>query len=375
MTKRQRLDLNEHEIEKLNSISKSRALPESKVKRAKIILLYGSGVRISHIAEKLNTNRPLVERVIDKALILDPLAALEDLPREGRPRKINDEAIRWILSITKRNPRDFGYSKKSWTYELLASHLRKNCFDHGHDCLIRLGKGRLHTILTKFDLKLSKNEHNLENNDHTFNQELTRVLCTHKSIEIKNESTVIVERRSSFASSPKKPHASSSEDRSAKSEQNKKPEDSTIADVKQSNQQSVALIAGIDLHTGRVLPMVKDSYHSDEFVEFLELLDCQYPKPLKIQLVLDKNPTYISRELIRYLKTRHGRFIINFAPKQGAWLNLIELFFGRVLQSLVKTMRFQTREEFIAEVINGIEELNRESFVSRWKHRIEDIMV
>jgi len=41
----------------------------------------------------------MVERIIDKALILGPSKALRDLPRKGRPPTITDDAKSWVLSI------------------------------------------------------------------------------------------------------------------------------------------------------------------------------------------------------------------------------------------------------------------------------------
>ncbi len=373
MTKRKKLYLKDKEIEKLNSISNSDILPDSKIKRAKILLLYSRGLRITDIAHLLGTNRPLVERVIDKALILDPLVALEDLPREGRPRQINNDAVRWILSIAKQNPVNFGYSKESWSYALLSNHLQKNCVNHGHECLIKIGKGKLHTILKKNGFELVQNKHLLENEDLIIDPEPTKILCTHKSIEIKNKSTVIVEQKPVFTSSAEHRFIPSLKNISVKSKHASKPEECKNPDFRPNEQQSVALLAGIDLHTGKVFPMASNRYHSEKFINFLKLLDCQYPKPRKIQLVIDKNPTYISRELIRFLKAKQGRFNLNFAPKQGAWLNLIELFYTRTLRSIIMTMQFQNEEEFMRQVSVGIEKLNQESLVSRWKHKVEEM--
>jgi len=59
----------------------------SRVQRVKIHLLYSKGNRISNVAKELQTNRPLIERVIDKALLLDPINPLKDLPGEGVPER------------------------------------------------------------------------------------------------------------------------------------------------------------------------------------------------------------------------------------------------------------------------------------------------
>ena len=56
-----------------------------------MILKYSYNESISSIAHQLSTNRPKIERCIDKALQLGLLAALDDLPISGKPRTITPE--------------------------------------------------------------------------------------------------------------------------------------------------------------------------------------------------------------------------------------------------------------------------------------------
>jgi len=53
---------------KIESISKSRTDKASRVERARMLLAYANKASISSIARMLSTNRPKVERCIDKAL-------------------------------------------------------------------------------------------------------------------------------------------------------------------------------------------------------------------------------------------------------------------------------------------------------------------
>ena len=131
---------------KLEQISRSRNLSHAKVRRATILLMYGTGFKISEIARQLKTNRPLIERCIDKALAYGALPALSDLPRSGRPCEITDDARSWVLSIACQRPADIGYAAETWTYSLLIKHIRQKCKQSGYPCLSKLGKGRLNAI-------------------------------------------------------------------------------------------------------------------------------------------------------------------------------------------------------------------------------------
>ena len=103
MSKRPDLELTEDELKELETISKSRTQPKRSVERSKILLRFHEGKSISQIARDLGTNRPKVERVISKAFSFGIHAALEDLPRSGRSRKISSGARTWILSLACSN--------------------------------------------------------------------------------------------------------------------------------------------------------------------------------------------------------------------------------------------------------------------------------
>ena len=104
VSERPALQLTEEEHEYLNKAGKSRTLPKRVVERSKILLEYYEHKTISQIARDLGTNRPKVERTIDKAFAYGIRAALEDIPRSGRPRKISSGARTWILSLACSKP-------------------------------------------------------------------------------------------------------------------------------------------------------------------------------------------------------------------------------------------------------------------------------
>jgi len=79
--KRSSLVLRQEEITFLGGITSSRTEPYSKVKRAKMLMAYARGESISKIARKEQTDRPVVERCVDKALSGGVMTALRDLAR------------------------------------------------------------------------------------------------------------------------------------------------------------------------------------------------------------------------------------------------------------------------------------------------------
>jgi transposase len=136
---------------------------------------------------------------------------------------------------------------------------------------------------------------------------------------------------------------------------------------------TVSLLAGIDLHSGRVIPLIKDRHRSREFTEFLDKLDDSYPKDWKIRLILDNHSAHISKETQAYLNKKPGRFEFVFTPKHGSWLNLIEVFFSKIARSLLRYIRVRSKAELVERIYQGIEEINQEPVVFRWRYKMDEI--
>jgi len=65
---------------KLESIAKSRTEGQARIERANVLLAYHAGERVTALAEAFHTNRPKIERILNRALEMGALASLEDRP-------------------------------------------------------------------------------------------------------------------------------------------------------------------------------------------------------------------------------------------------------------------------------------------------------
>lgn len=149
-----------------------------------MILSYANGQTVSAIARALHTNRPKIERCLDKALQLGPWTALSDLPRPGRPAEISDDARAWIVSLACQKPKELGYPEELWTTRLLAAHVRDHCHAAGYPSVARLARGTVSKILSAQNIKAHKMTYYLERRDPEFEQKMAQVLCVYKQVEI-----------------------------------------------------------------------------------------------------------------------------------------------------------------------------------------------
>ena len=138
---------------------------------------------------------------------------------------------------------------------------------------------------------------------------------------------------------------------------------------------TVSLLAGMDLLTGKVIPLVSDTHKSSDFIAWLKIIDGQYPEQDTIRLVLDNHSAHTSKETQRYLATRPGRFEFVFTPKHGSWLNLIESFFGKMTRQCLRGIRVSSKEELVERIYKYIDEINEFPVVYHWKYKMDEITV
>jgi uncharacterized protein YwbE len=186
-SQRAKLQLSEKDLEKLHKIAHSRSKKLAHVQRAQIMLEYFGGTRVTDIAQKYRTIRPRVERIINKALQLGALSALDDLHRTGKPPEITPEAKAWFLSIACQKPKDLGLASETWTAASLAQYLRVNCEQTGHPSLSKVSNGTVSKILSKSEIHPERIEFYLERRDPDFNIKMAQVLHVYKEVEVLRE--------------------------------------------------------------------------------------------------------------------------------------------------------------------------------------------
>src|SRR6201993_660039 len=92
-----RVEVSASEREQLVAMSRSRALPHSLVRRAKVVLLAADGCSNRQIAAQCAITPPAVTHW-KKRFIARGLAGLHDQARAGRPRTHRDEAGAEVLN-------------------------------------------------------------------------------------------------------------------------------------------------------------------------------------------------------------------------------------------------------------------------------------
>ena len=362
----------------LETQTKARTIQAQTVARARILLLKADGYSIEAIADKVDMNRKSVMLCINKFNEGGIENALFDAPGRGRNAEITDDEKAWIINIACQNPVDLGYSAEVWTRALLTKHINKFAEEAGHTRLSTISQSKVRTILEEADIKPNKIKYYCENRDPDFDRKMHNVLLVYKQLSLQfDENGELLP----FGDDDQIIHVLSYDEKPgiqaiATTSDDLLPDDnhSTISrDYEYKRLGTISLLTGIDLQTGEASPLVKESHNSNDYVEFLKLLDNKYPKEEKIRLVLDNLKVHSSVETRKYLATVPGRFEFVFTPKQGSWLNLVEGFFSKMTRQMLKGIRVKTKDELVERIYKYFEEANEEPVVYHWKYKLDEI--
>ena len=360
----------------LETIVRTRTLQAQVVTRARILLLKEAGDSVDAIAEKVDLNRNSVLLCLKKYKAGGVENAIYDAPGRGRNAQITDDEKAWIINVACQKPKEYGYSAETWTYAKLTAHINKTAENAGYTRLSTITKTSIKNILDAAKIKPFRIQYYCENRDPEFESKMHQVLYVYKQIEMlfdENGELYIPagEQDIHTVSYDEKPGiqaiATTAPDL---------PPDSNHGAIKRDYEYkrlgTISLLAAIDLLTGEAIPLVRDTHKSDDFIDFLKILNERYPQGDTIQVILDNHSVHTSKKVQQFLATIPGRFVFIFTPKHGSWLNMIEGFFGKMTRQMLRGIRVSTKQELVDRIYKYFDEVNETPVVYHWKYKMDE---
>ena len=355
---------------KLERTSRSRTEEARRVQRANILLMAASGATDDKIASEEKLSRNAVRNTISKFFSFGVEGALDDLARSGRPSVIDDHAKAWIKNVACTKPKEMGYAQELWTSRSLAAHVREQCEEAGHPSLAKVSPSNIWSILDADDIKPWRITYYLERRDEDFEKKMNDVLMVYKEVELEILSDEV--GSTVFVSFDEKPGIQAIAN--VAPDLPPTPGHGSISrDYEYKRLGTVSLLAGLNLVTGEVLPLVRDTHKSSDFIDFLKAANEKYASAERIKMVLDNHSAHLSKETKAYLATVPGRFEFVFTPKHGSWLNLVESFFGKLTRVCLKGIRVSSKAELVQRIYRYIHEINSVPVVYHWKYKLEEL--
>lgn len=368
----------------LESISRSRKEEARKVQRAKAILMSAEGKTNDEISAQVGLSKPSINKILKKWSVFGLDSALEDLKRAGRPVTIRIEAKAWIISIACTMPENLPDAPltQQWTITSLVDYLHEHCEKQGFPELKSITRSKVWNVLNDRDIKPHQMKYYLVRKDPEFEEKAKKVLLLYKRVEwiLQMTKDQVAQGASPdklsgevFVSYDEKPGIQAikniAPDLPATVEHGR-----MARDYEYRRLGTVSLLAGIDLLSGEVTGLVRDSHSSEDFIDFLETLNKKYDSSLKINIILDNHSVHKSKAVMDYLATqRSGRFDFTFTPKHASWLNLVESFFSKLAKQSLRGLRVKSLDDLKKRILDWIKRTNEDRVPYRWKWQLEDI--
>ena len=367
-SQRAKLILDQDKKIQLQELANSRKAPIREVERANILLRYSEGIPIIDIEKMVHVSRPTIYKWIDKTLAVGIEEGLKDKYHRPKEPVITEEAKAWVINLACKKPTEYGYAAEMWTRSALAGHARKYGPEAGHDCLKKAVKATIQRILEGHPIRPHKMAYYLEKRDPEFDHKMADILCVYKEVNLQNEA-------GEAGGTPPVITVSVDEKPGVQAIKNIAPDimpepgkqSRVMRDYEYERKGTLSILAALDLHDGHVTAQVHDRHRSSEFISLLKELDAYYPVESTIRIILDNHSAHISKETMKYLAGRPGRFIYVHTPTHGSWLNLVETLFGKMARTFLKHIRVNSKQELKERILLGIKEINDSPVVHRWK--------
>ncbi|WP_405702908.1 IS630 family transposase [Streptomyces sp. NBC_01383] len=293
--------------------------PLRRVQRARTALA-AAGTADAVIARTLGLHLDTVRRR-RRRLAAEGLAALEDRPRPGRPRRYGpDVHLAIVATVTWARPA----TESHWPHRAIAQHLPAT----------GTSASQVGRILADLDLKphlvrgwLTRPE------DPDFFLKAAELSALHLHCPPGSVVLSVDEKTAMQARSRRHPT------RTARRGDVKRRE------FEYRRHGTASIVAALDIHTGQVLIESIARNDSATFIRFLRLLDHSIAPDLTIHPAMDNGSSHTSKATRAWLEA-HPRFAVHHTLKHASWLNQVEIFFSILARrGLLHRGEFTSRQD------------------------------
>jgi transposase len=332
------------EREQLDSISRSRSLPHSLVRRARIIVMSADGVSNGVITHRCGVSVPTISHW-RRCWRERGVAGLHGELRPGRPRSYDDERVAALMRkvLQSRPPNATHWSVRSAAQ---ASGISKSTVARYFAlCGIQPHRSKSFKLSTDpFFVEKVRDVVGLYLNP----PDKALVLCVDEKSQVQ-----ALER-----TQPVRPMGLG-----------------YVEGVTHDYYRhgTTTLFAALNVLDGSVLSQCKPRHRHQECISFLNHLDRNLPAGLEIHLIADNYATHTHPKVKLWLG-RHPGFHLHYTPTYASWLNQVERWFGLITQQAIRRGSFRSVRELIRKIDGFVTHYNASSRPFIWTATADSIL-
>jgi transposase len=331
--------------------------------RAQIVLAAARGRDNERIAADLrvsvNTVRKWRGRAAERRL-----AGLKDLPRSGRPRVISEADRAAVVALACQLPAATGVPLSRWTGPELAAELLAQGLVSGP-----VSVSSLLRILADNPVKPWQYQSWIYPRDPDFAAKASVVLDLYQGF-YQGQPLGPGDRILSFDAKPSiqargRIHATlpAAPGRPARVEH------------EYVRHGALALLAGLDVHTGEVFASTPGT---TGIVPFMDLAGQvmerpEYKNAPRVFVIVDNGSDHRGKAAAGRLREAHPNAVMVHTPVHASWLNQIEIFFSVIQKKVVSPNDFPSLEKLSETLLAFIDRYNRTAEPFNWKYTADDL--
>jgi len=326
----------------LSSWTRSSSVRAGHAERARIVLAVADGAGTSGAARLVGVSRPTVIKWRDR-FIESGIAGLDDEPRSGRPKSVDDAAI--IAATLDPPPQRLAVTH--WSSRLLAGQLG-------------IGDATVARAWRKYHVQPWRRETFKFSTDPQLEAKVRDVVGLYLNPPEKaivlcvDEKSQIQALDRTAAILPLRPGL---------------PEKATH-DYRRNG--TTTLFAALEVATGKVTDQCYGRHGKAEFVDFLKKVAKAYPRR-QLHVVVDNYHTHKHDDINRWL-ARNPRITLHFTPTSGSWLNLVEVFFGIITRQAIRRGSFDSVKALVSAIHAFIDGWNERCHPFTWTKTPDEIL-
>src|SRR5580692_1736111 len=333
------------EAEQLRSIARSRSLPHSLVRRARIVLMSAEGIANQIIAERCGVSVPTISHW-RRCWRERGVAGLHGELRPGRPRSYDDEQVAALMRkvLHSRPPH-----ATQWSVRSVAK-------DTG------ISKSTVARYFALFGLQPHRSKSFKLSTDPFFVEKVRDIVGLYLNPP-DNALVLCVDEKSQVQAlertQPVLPMGLG-----------------YVEGVTHDYYRhgTTTLFAALDVLDGKVITQCKPRHRHQEFLAFLNHLDRNVPPGLDIHLIADNYGTHKHAKVKAWL-ARHPRYHIHYTPTYASWLNQVERWFGLITQQEIRRGSFHSVKELVQKIDDYVAHYNLHRRPFTWTATADSILV
>lgn len=329
----------------LTGMLRSTTISAGLARRARVILALADGQSYSDIASALGVTDTYIARWKQR-VVAGGLPSLGDLPRSGRPDRLDPRLEAKILAKTQEPPPS---PFTHWTTRRMGK-------------LMGVSYVTVHRVWRRAGLKPHRLERYLTSDDPDFERKAADVIGLYLTPPTNAVVFSVDEKTAIQALDRLDPVLPLSPGRAERH------------GFEYKRKGTLSLYAALEVGTGHVEGMTAARHTSAEFVRFLDRLIATQSTRRDIHIIADNLSAHKTKAVTVWLDA-HPRVTMHYTPTYSSWLNQVELWFAKIERDMIARGIFTSTADLRRKLMQYIRQHNKSCQPIQWaysnpKHRI-----